>query len=119
MKTASGLDPPTSIDKESSKEMLLSVNPSSVVGHRQAGSVEVKMAWWAASVGELLESNAQMYICWLFGGEGALKVGLGGSTVALVENVNLPATGGSPVPSPTAPPSPKATKVLSRKAGSA
>src|SRR5271166_1719126 len=45
MKTASELDPPTSIDKESSREMLVSVRPSSVVGHLQFGSVEVKIAW--------------------------------------------------------------------------
>ena len=46
-----------------------------------------------------------------------MKVGLGGSTVAVVGNVKKPAVGGSPVPSPTTPPGPNATNVLSRNSG--
>ena len=59
MKTDLLFDPPTSIDKESSREIGVSVDPSSVVGHLQFEAVDVKIAWYVASVGKLLESNVQ------------------------------------------------------------
>ena len=45
MKTDLLFDPPTSIDKESSREIGVSVDPSSVVGHLQFEAVDAKIAW--------------------------------------------------------------------------